>query len=243
MGAKSRHHGGREERHDPAGPIPPPPAPRLSPAEQRARDLQAAAGNAATASLRPGPVAPGPALQRAYLDLSEGSRLPDKGSLSKKMGAKVSHPREAGSDQELHIFAHSSGENLQEISDVAGMEAPTFADWLVQSGRAFAQGDYNMSAKRSYHIYIHACASTKFARAVKIALETINPDMNHQIKVYGTVGISATSPEGEAVVIPLKFTNEWLKFEAKLAKAKGRKEDLLLWEKRYSKFPDGYESY
>lgn len=243
MGARSRHHRGWDEQHHPARPVLPPPAPRLPPAEQRARDLQAAAGNAAAAALTPGAVAPGPALQRAYLDLSEGSRLPDKGALPKKMGAKVSHPREAGSDQELHIFAHSSGENLQEISDVADMDAGAFADWLAQSGRAFANGDYNLSAKRSYHIYIHACASTKFARAVKIALETINPDMNQQIKVYGTVGISATSPEGEAVVIPLKFTNEWLKFEAKLAKAKGRKEDLELWQSRYSKFPDGYESY
>ncbi len=149
---------------------------------------------------------------------------------------------EIGDDTELHIFAHSSGNNLAEIQDVGGKNAAAFAQWLANSGRAFAANDNNYTKKRSYHVYIHACASSTFARDVKDTLKQIN-ELNDSITVYGTQGISATSVDGEAVVIPMNLTGDWEKFEAKLGLGKAREEEIQNWKKNSLVFPKGYDSY
>lgn len=178
-------------------------------------------------------------VQRAYLDESEGSRLPNNGI---NLGKKVATPAASGDDKVLHYFAHSSGDNLAQVQSVNNMNPQQFAQWLANSGRVYGANDFDMAAKRSFFIYIHACASSDFAQAVKQALVNIN-DMNENIKVYGTIGISATSQAGEAVVIPMDKTGEWLKFEKKLGDGKARDTDLKYWEKIYHKFPNGYSEF
>lgn len=182
-----------------------------------------------------------PHLQRAYLDVSQGTRLP-KESKDLVLGKKVDQLEDIEDDKVLHIFAHSSGDNLAEIKTVQGMEARAFAGWLANRGRAYVRNETNWLKVPSSQIYIHACVSANFAKAVKEALLGIN-EANNVIRVYGTTGLSATTLDGELVVIPFDLSKEWLLFEEKLGKKKASPDDVDKWKKLYKKFPNGYEAY
>jgi hypothetical protein len=189
---------------------------------------------------------PAMSVQRDYIDLSEGSRLPTQGiELGSKVGVSTQSDGAA-----FHIFAHSSGESLFEIQDVADMNATAFAKWLSNNGRVYSPKHSDWGRTLSYNIYIHACASSAFAGKVKAALVALN-ESNESINVYGTVGISATWIDGRPIVIPMEHSKSWLKFEEKLAQGKVKKKeagdiiggDLEYWKKIFQVYPNGYIKY
>ncbi len=168
--------------------------------------------------------------QRVKVVIGDAARLPnDMGPFEKD--AKT-----------LHIFAHSSGEDLHTIDQVGEMDDAAFADYLARTGKVYREG---VGFLKDFYtkVYIHACNSTAFAGRVKAALVQLD-ERNEIVKVYGTKGISATHPKGiELWVIPMPETNNWLKFEKKLAENKGREAEIREWRGKVSIYPNGYDAY
>lgn len=169
-------------------------------------------------------------VQRVKVVLGDAARLP------KDMG-----PFEKDT-KTLHIFAHSSGEDLHTIDEVGGMDADGFANYLAETGKVYTK---TVEFLKNFYtkVYIHACNSSAFAGRVKAALVKLD-ERNEIVEIYGSKGISATHPEGTQLwVIPMSETNNWSKFEEKLANGKGRKEEITDWSNKVFVYPNGYDVY